>query len=140
MDKAAKFKDLMTQMSIVKDEKRICIENQDYGSAAIVRDREKKINEELDDLVGIKGFYRNLYKLEKVNYHLEQLSLSLRGIKEYYSDIDGEIFDIVDKDKYTKALRVSLEMQKKAFSDLTNFRNNTLGDITGKKFDEGLGF
>lgn len=60
-----------------------CRYRTEYEYASNLRDRQKELEREVDELVGSKGYYQELIRMEKINYHLEQLKETYFGLKVY---------------------------------------------------------
>lgn len=99
MEKTNEIMSLINQIAEVKDEKREVIKNQEYVQAALLRDREKTLLKNLDELSGVDDFYKKVYDTEKVVKHLEIIVNSTKELGKLRPNFK-EIFDDINFDKY----------------------------------------
>jgi len=101
MDKKDEIVDLIYKINEIKESKAEVIMSQDYTKAADLRDEEKKLLNELDEISGVNNFFRKVYDSEKILQHLEILVNNTEQLKKLRPNFD-EVFD--NPDMFDKAL------------------------------------
>lgn len=99
MSKKEEIMSLIDEISEVRITKVEVIKNQDYEAAAKTRDKEKQLLDKLDEVSGVKDFYKKVYDTEKILQHLEILVNSteeLKKLRPYFT----EVFQDLDFNKY----------------------------------------
>ena len=120
MDKIGRIIDLFDEIEKVKKEKKVVVMEQKYVEAADLRDYEKRLIDEIDELVGVSGYYNDLIKLEKMYFHLDNLKNSLEGLKKLDYRLKGEKLVEVNSEALISVQRKVMDVQ----NDIINFRKN----------------
>ena len=94
---------LIDEINNIQTTKREAVNNQTYEIAANIRDEEKTLLTKLDEVSGVKDFYKKVYDTEKILQHLENLVNSteqLKKLRPYFK----EVFEDLDFNKYLLTL------------------------------------
>lgn len=120
MDRIEKLRELFDKVSTLQAEKLIIIQEQRYVEAAELRDKERKLIDEIDELVGHVGYYNETINMEEIIFHLNSVEESLNKL-EKLGVVMGDKFNIeID----SKSLLELQQKRMKIQNDLLNFNVN----------------
>jgi hypothetical protein len=120
MEKIKRIRELFAEISIINDKKWETVKEQNYEDAGNLRDEEKRLINEVDDLVGSKGYYKELIRMEKIDFHLENLETSIKELKSLSFEM-GKNFNVeID----TQSLLTLKNKRIKIQEELLNFKEN----------------
>jgi len=103
MDKKEQIIELIDKLSKIPEKKKIAVMNQTYEIAAKIRDEERNLLNELDEVSGVGNFYNKVYNAEKVLQHIEIITNSTEQLKKLRPNFN-EVFADVQFDKYLISL------------------------------------
>jgi hypothetical protein len=120
MEKIERIQEIFSELAELDVNKKEVIREQNYVEAADLRDKERKLIDEIDNLVGVSGYYDDLIKLEKLHTHLENLKVSLDGLKKLDYKLKGELIVEVNSEALIAVQKKVLETQQ----EILNFKKN----------------
>lgn len=91
MDKKDKIISLIHEITDIQKLKSDIIKEQRYEDAAKTRDKEVQLRNELDEISGVKDFYRKVYDTEKILRHFEIMTNSMNELKRMGARLDETI-------------------------------------------------
>jgi len=100
MEKKNEIMVLIDKLNDMPERKNKTIMDQQYEKAAALRDEEKKLLNELDEVSGVVDFYNKVYNTEKVLQHLEILVNSTEELRKLRPKFDEVFEDKLMFDKY----------------------------------------
>ena len=120
MEKIKRIRELFAEISVINDKKCETVKNQKYEDAGHLRNEEKKLIKEVDSLVGSKGYYNELIRMEKIDFHLENLDNSIKELKLLSFEMGKDFSIEID----TKSLLTLKNKRIKIQEELLNFKEN----------------
>lgn len=103
MEKRDKIIGLIYEIKETSDLKKIKVNQQKYSEAAELRDKECQLLVKLDEVSGVKDFYRKVYDTEKILRQLEILVNTTQELKELRPNFK-EVFEDLNFDKHLVTL------------------------------------
>jgi hypothetical protein len=100
MGKREQIITLIDKLSEMEGKKKETVMNQRYEDAAKLRNEEKTLLKELDDVSGVENFFDKVYNTEKVLQHLEIITNSTKQLKRLRPKFDEVFDDTFMFDKY----------------------------------------
>jgi hypothetical protein len=107
---------------------------QNYAEAAAAREVELKLISEIDEIIGVKGYFNELIRMEKINFHIENVEKSIKALKKLDFKLVKPLGIQIDSEALVSLHKQQLEIQ----NQILNFRLS--GGLPEKKFDEKLAF
>jgi len=99
MDKNDEIIEIIQKLSEYPEKKKKLVMEQKYEAGAELRDEERMLLSKLDEVSGVKDFYRKVYDGEKILQHLEILVNSTEQLKKLRPKF-GEVFEDMSFEKY----------------------------------------
>jgi Asp-tRNA(Asn)/Glu-tRNA(Gln) amidotransferase C subunit len=99
MDKKTEIIDIIKKLSEIPEKKKSAISNQSYEMASKLRDEERTLLQQLDDVSGVIDFYNKVYNTEKVLQHLDLIINSTEQLNKLRPNFN-EVFEDISFDKY----------------------------------------
>lgn len=130
MDKIERLRELFQEINTLQEEKNVVVREQRYEDAANLRDKERKLIRQIDELVGHQGYYMEMVRMEEAIFHLNSIEESINRLKKLNIKLEEGFLIEID----SKSL---LELQQKRIKiqdELLNFNVN-LG-LQEKKFEK----
>jgi len=100
MDKKTEIIEIINKLSEFPGKKQETVKNQQYEAAAKLRDEERTLLKQLDEVSGVNDFYHKVYNTEKVLQHLDILVNSTEQLKKLRPKFNEVFEDTFMFDKY----------------------------------------
>jgi hypothetical protein len=134
IEKIERLRSLFAQVSDISSIKREMANVQNYAEAAAAREVELKLISEIDEIIGVKGYFNELIRMEKINFHIENVEKSIKALKKLDFKLVKPLGIQIDSEALVSLHKQQLEIQ----NQILNFRLS--GGLPEKKFDEKLAF